>query len=112
MSSQLEDRPMTDGQAPTDPDVRTYRGRTLEEVLPRIRAELGPDAVVVRQRDGLMGGVGGFFQQQFVEVEARAGSARVDFYDAEPALPPPPGAAAPGASGVPSAAAPAGPAAY
>ena len=31
---------------------RTYRGGTLEEVLPRIREELGPDAVIVRQREG------------------------------------------------------------
>lgn len=55
------------------PDTRTYRGGSLEEVLPKIRDELGPDAVITRQRDGLAGGVGGFFQRQFVEVEARPG---------------------------------------
>ncbi|HEX4805244.1 MAG TPA: hypothetical protein VFU94_05030, partial [Conexibacter sp.] len=65
-------------------DVQTFRGRTLEEVLPQIRSELGPDAVVVRQRDGLVGGIGGFFQQRFVEVDARAGTPRIDVYDEEP----------------------------
>ncbi len=65
-------------------DVKTFRGKTLEELLPQIREQLGPDAVVIRQRDGLMGGVGGFFQQRFVEVEARAGHPRVDLYDETP----------------------------
>jgi flagellar biosynthesis protein FlhF len=70
--------------------VRTYRGRTLEEVLPRVRAELGPNAIVLRQREGLMGGVAGFFQQRFVEIDVRAGGASIDVYDEdpEPALPP------------------------
>ena len=53
-------------------DVRTYRGRSLEELIPRIREELGADAIVVRSREGLAGGVAGFFQKQFVEVEARS----------------------------------------
>src|SRR3954454_20196243 len=52
-------------------DVKTFRGRSLEEVLPQIRAELGADAIVVRRREGLGGGVGGFFQRSFVEVDAR-----------------------------------------
>lgn len=49
----------------------TYRGRSLEEVLPKIREELGPDAVIERQRTGLVGGVGGFFQREMIEVDAR-----------------------------------------
>ena len=53
-------------------EVRTFRGRSLEELIPRIRAELGADAVVVRSREALSGGVAGFFQRQHVEVEARA----------------------------------------
>src|SRR3954447_13750168 len=52
-------------------DVKTFRGRSLEEVLPQIRAELGPDAIVLRRREGLGGGVGGFFQRPYVEVDAR-----------------------------------------
>ncbi len=51
--------------------VKTFRGRSLEELIPRIRTELGADAIVVRSREGLSGGVGGFFQKQYVEVEAR-----------------------------------------
>src|SRR5215213_2354274 len=82
-------------------DTKTYRGRTLEEVLPKIKAELGPDAEIVRQRSGLTGGVGGFFQRQCVEVDARppepssaqgtvdSGQGRTfDAYDEDPAAAP------------------------
>lgn len=69
--------------------VRTYRGRKLEDLIPQIRAELGPDAIILRQREGLMGGVGGFFAQKCVEVDAQAGGGRdrmgerdrIDIYD-------------------------------
>ena len=84
-------------------DTKTYRGRTLEEVLPKIKAELGPDAEIVRQRSGLTGGVGGFFQRQCVEVDARAPevssgqgpadsgqSMRFDAYDEDPSAAPTP----------------------
>src|SRR3954453_5520403 len=54
-----------------DSDVKTFRGRTLDELLPQIKNELGPDAIVPRRREGLGGGVAGFFQRSFVEVEAR-----------------------------------------
>lgn len=68
---------------------RLFRGRSLEELLPRIREALGEDAIVLRQREGLSGGVGGFFQKRFVEMEAVAGVARAfDAYDDEPAFPP------------------------
>lgn len=79
-------------------EIKTYRGRTLEEVLPKIKAELGPDAEIVRQRSGLTGGVGGFFQRQMIEVEARGPDApaaapararRFDAYDDSPATPDP-----------------------
>ena len=81
-------------------DTKIYRGRTLEEVLPKIKAELGPDAEIVRQRSGLAGGIGGFFQREMVEVEARPASGsqaagrrpqgrRFDAYDDEPAVPEP-----------------------
>jgi flagellar biosynthesis GTPase FlhF len=53
-------------------DTKTFRGRTLEELLPKIRAEFGADAIVLRRREGLAGGVGGFFQKSYVEVDARA----------------------------------------
>src|ERR687893_351590 len=67
-------------------NTKTYRGRSLEELLPKVRAELGPDAVIVRQREGLTGGVGGFFQKKLVEIEAAA---------PEGAEPPPAAARAP-----------------
>src|SRR5918997_4003495 len=55
----------------TTPETKTFRGRSLEEVLPKVRTELGADAIVLRRREGLAGGVGGFFQKSYVEVEAR-----------------------------------------
>jgi flagellar biosynthesis GTPase FlhF len=63
-------------------------------VLPQIKADLGPDAEIVRQREGLTGGVGGFFQRACVEVDARPGEPerprrRFDAYDDEPAMPEP-----------------------
>jgi flagellar biosynthesis GTPase FlhF len=79
-------------------DIRVYRGRTVDELIPKIEAELGLDAIVVRRHRGLEGGIGGFFQRPFVEIQARAGTPRVDLYDEDPgnpALPPAPGATAP-----------------
>lgn len=67
-----------------DAERRTFRGETIEELLPQIRSELGDDAVVLSRREGLTGGVGGFFQKRCVEVEARAGAPRVDVYDEQP----------------------------
>lgn len=72
-----------------DVETTVYRGDTLEELLPQIREELGSDAVIVRQREGIVGGVGGFFGKKCVEVEARPASPRpsmpsrsvVDAYD-------------------------------
>src|SRR5436305_8781881 len=54
-------------------ETKTFRGLSLAEVEAKVRAELGDDAVVVRQREGLTGGVGGFFQRRIYEVEAIAG---------------------------------------
>lgn len=84
---------------------RAFRGRSLEEILPQIREALGDDAIILRQREGLSGGVGGFFQQRFVEVEAVAGLVRGSFdaYDSEPAFPDDePLAAAPARAPLPS----------
>jgi flagellar biosynthesis GTPase FlhF len=64
--------PITELDMDTTLETKTFRGRTLDELLPQIRAELGPDAVVLRRREGLAGGVGGFFQRSYVEVDARA----------------------------------------
>ena len=74
--------PHTNGHDRELNGVRTYRGRKLEDLIPQIRSELGPDAIILRQREGLMGGVGGFFAQKCVEVDAQA-APRVDIYDDE-----------------------------
>src|SRR3954454_24117374 len=55
-------------------ETKTFRGLSLAEVEAKVRAELGDEAVVVRQREGLTGGVGGFFQRRIYEVEAVAGT--------------------------------------
>ena len=77
--------------------TRTYRGSSLEELLPRIREELGEQAVVTRQRDGVVGGVAGFFGKRCVEVDAMPGDApppeRPDSRSAATTLDPPRGAA-------------------
>src|SRR3954447_2279683 len=70
-ATSLVDAPQTDSPAAGEGAARTFRGRSLEELLPRVREELGADAIVLRRREGLAGGVGGFFQRPFVEVDAR-----------------------------------------
>lgn len=70
---------MSDVLVPTE--TKTYRGASIEELLPQIRAELGPEAVIVTRREGLIGGVAGFFQKKCVEVDARPGGPRIDVYD-------------------------------
>src|SRR3954467_12085282 len=55
-------------------EPKTFRGLSLAEVERKVRAELGDDAVVVRQREGLTGGVGGFFQRKLYEVDAFPGA--------------------------------------
>ncbi len=81
--------------------TRVFRGRSVDELVPQIQRELGSDAIIVRRREGLTGGVLGFFQRAFVEIEAMPGAPGVDVYDeaasAEPA-PQPPVLPAPAAS--------------
>jgi flagellar biosynthesis GTPase FlhF len=67
--------------------VRTYRGRTVEELIPQIQQELGADALILARREGLTGGLAGFFQRPFVELEAMQGGPRVDLYDEEDVAP-------------------------
>jgi flagellar biosynthesis protein FlhF len=58
----------------TMPETRTYQGASLEELLPRIREELGAGAVITRRREGVTGGFAGFFGKRCIEVEAQAGA--------------------------------------
>jgi len=67
--------------------TKTYRASTLSDALAQVRAELGADAVVVRRREGLHGGLAGFFQKAVVEIEAHSG-AGIDLRDDDaPAMP-------------------------
>lgn len=72
---------MSDTLMAAEGQIKTYRGASIEELLPQIRAELGPDAVVLSRREGLIGGFAGFFQKRCIEVDARAGGPRIDVYD-------------------------------
>jgi flagellar biosynthesis GTPase FlhF len=58
---------------PQEHETFTYRGRSLEELVPRIRQDLGDDAVIVSRRETTSGGVGGFFAKREIEVEVRPG---------------------------------------
>src|SRR5689334_22965601 len=76
-------------------EPKTFRGLSLAECERKVRAELGDDAVVVRQREGLTGGVGGFFQRKLYEVDALPGAAAPEMpempaAEAAPAAPPMP----------------------
>jgi flagellar biosynthesis GTPase FlhF len=67
--------------------TKTFRASSLTDALAQVRAELGPDAVVVRRREGLHGGVAGFFQKAVVEIEAHPGGG-IDVRDDDaPAMP-------------------------
>jgi flagellar biosynthesis GTPase FlhF len=54
------------------PERRSYRAESLEEALQLVSDELGPDAIVVTQREGVVGGIGGFFGKRCVELEVEA----------------------------------------
>jgi hypothetical protein len=69
--------------------TRIYRGRSVDELVPQIQRELGADAIIVRRREGLTGGVLGFFQRTYVEIEAMPGSASIDLYDEATSIAPP-----------------------
>jgi hypothetical protein len=62
--------------------TRTFRGRSLDALLPQVKRELGDDAVILDRREVLDGGVGGFFQQRLVEVDA-ASAATARLFAAE-----------------------------
>jgi flagellar biosynthesis GTPase FlhF len=67
--------------------MRVFRGRSVDELVPQIQRELGADAIIVRRREGLTGGVLGFFQRTYVEIEAMPGAPGIDVYDEEDGAP-------------------------
>jgi flagellar biosynthesis GTPase FlhF len=66
---------------------RAFRGESLEDALRQVREELGPQAIVVRQREGVIGGVGGFFGRRCVELEVEAAAAPAPDVRKPPATP-------------------------
>jgi flagellar biosynthesis protein FlhF len=72
---------MSSASAADPGSIHTYRGRTVEELLPKIQDELGSGAIIVRRREGLSGGIAGFFQRRFVELDATEGGPQIDVYD-------------------------------
>jgi hypothetical protein len=57
--------------------TKTFRGPSLEEVRDQVASELGADAMITKQREGIVGGIGGFFGRRCVEVEAAPATAPV-----------------------------------
>jgi flagellar biosynthesis GTPase FlhF len=58
-------------------ETYTFRGRSLDEIVPQIVEQLGEDAVIVARRETTSGGVGGFFARREIELEVRPGAATV-----------------------------------
>ena len=53
--------------------MKQFSGATVDEVLLKVRAELGEDAVILQTKRVVNGGIGGFFGRQGVEVTAAEG---------------------------------------
>ncbi len=68
-----------------DPEVYTYRGRSLEELVGRIRDDLGDDAVIVARRETRSGGFAGFFAKREIEVDVKPATFVEPLYD-EPVI--------------------------
>ncbi len=68
--------------------TKTYRGRTLEELVPQIRNELGDDAVIVARREATA--AGRIFNRRILEIEAAPGPSRAAAVAAAQASAPPP----------------------
>ncbi len=68
------------------PGTQTFTGASLDEVLPQIRAQLGADAVILDRRDGVEGGLGGFFGKRSVQVDACPARPTLDVRDEPLAL--------------------------
>lgn len=72
--------------------VKTYRGGSLAELAPQIRADFGDRAMIVRQREGVTGGFAGFFAKRCIEVDVAAmpsspAAPRIDTVDGPSATP-------------------------
>ena len=68
-------------------DTRTFRADNLEQALGDVRNLLGPEAIVLRQREGIVGGIGGFFGKRCVEVDVEVPDTENVRREAEAAMP-------------------------
>ena len=58
--------------APQQPsDAQTFQGSSIEDVLAKVRSDLGADAEIVEANKVRSGGIGGFFAKETFEVVAR-----------------------------------------
>ncbi|MDY0299982.1 MAG: flagellar biosynthesis protein FlhF [Trichlorobacter sp.] len=63
--------------------VKTFQATTMAEALRQVKAELGPDAMILSTKKEQVGGIFGFFSKQVIKVTAGVEPHR-------PAPPPPP----------------------
>lgn len=76
--------------------VKKFLARTLADAVAQVRAELGPEAIILQTQPVKVGGIFGFFSQKMIEVTAAADPA---FRPRPPAPPPAPEAGSSGAAG-------------
>lgn len=65
--------------------VKTFQAPTMAEALRQVKAELGPDAMILSTKKERQGGILGFFSKQVVKV-----TAAIDPHRPAPPPPPPP----------------------
>jgi flagellar biosynthesis protein FlhF len=65
--------------------VKTFQAPTMAEALRQVKAELGPDAMILSTKKEKQGGILGFFSKQVVKV-----TAAIDPHRPPPPPPPPP----------------------
>lgn len=65
--------------------VKTFQAPTMTEALRLVKAELGPDAMIISTKKEKQGGILGFFSKQVVKV-----TAAIDPHTPPPPPPPPP----------------------
>ncbi len=53
--------------------IKQFSGATIDEVLAKVREELGEEAVILQTKRVVTGGIGGFFGREGVEVTAAEG---------------------------------------
>jgi flagellar biosynthesis protein FlhF len=53
--------------------TKQFTGATIDDVLVKVRAELGEDAMILETKRVVSGGLGGFFGREMVEVTASDG---------------------------------------